>query len=223
MRQALLTTLAVPLALLGTAGPCRAADEPPEIAAPPSHRFAVTPSWTHAFVPRSVSADAIGLTVQATFDARGRFGLGLTGALYSPFPLARAAVPASSPASETLGSLIPEFTYTPLRGPRAELTVLAGVGVLASRPVSLVDPGHRTFSYDTNLAMSYGAALRVYLTRQMAVSLEGRNVVYVQAQESAQVDQRAPGDPSTWYGDRRLVPAVETRLGLTVFLSAREP
>jgi hypothetical protein len=227
MRKAFLVACGVASALAAQARPCLAADEsaPPALESEPFpyHRFAVTPSWTHAFVPRSVSFEAIGLTAQTFFGETRRIGVGLTGALYSPFSQTRAAVPASTPASETLGVLLAEFSWVAVRGQRAELSVVGGVGTVASRPLSLVDPEHRAFSYDAQLAMSGGAVARVYLTREVALSLEARNVVYVAQQENARIAERTPDDPSYWYGARPITPAFETRLGLTVFLSAREP
>jgi hypothetical protein len=227
MRHALLVASAVASALVFEAGPCLAADEPalPDVerAPPPAYRFAITPSWTHAFLPRSVSSEAIGLTLQTLFGKTSRLGVGLTGALYSPFSQTRAAVPASFPSSETLGTLLTEVSWIAVRGHRAEIGVLGGVGGVASRPLSLVDPAHRTFSYGTRVAMSGGAVAHVYLTREVALSLEARDVVFANQQENANVAERSPEDPSFWYGAKTITHMLETRLGLTVFLSAREP
>lgn len=228
MRKGFVVISTAALALVATARPCLAAgDEPPrsalESAPLPTYRFAITPSWTHAFVPRSVSFEAMGLTLQALFGKSSRFGLGLTGALYSPFSQTRAAVAASFPASETLAAFLTEFSWRAVRGHRAEVSVLGGVGAVGTRPLSLVDPAHRTFSYATRLAMSAGAAARVYLTRDVALALEARHLVYVDQQESASIQERAPNDASFWSGAKPLTVALETRLGLTVFLSAREP
>jgi hypothetical protein len=211
MGRTLLLTCAVAAAIVVHERPCRAA--------PP---FAITPAWTHAFGPRSVTGDALGLDLQVLFGKTQRFGVGLTGALYSPLPQATTGTP-STPTTEMLGSFLAEFGWTALRGERAELTVVGGVGEVSSRPVSVVDPAHRTFSYAAHVAMSSGVIARVYLTRAMALSLEARHVVYVESLESTQVDARAPRDASTWFGDRPLTPLIETRAGLTILLPSREP
>ena len=99
MRKPTLLACAAASAVVAQATPCRAAEEPAvpalDRAQPPSHRFAFTPSWAHAFVPRSVSVEAIGLTLQGLFGRTRRFGVGLAGALYSPFSRTLAAVPSN--------------------------------------------------------------------------------------------------------------------------------
>ena len=232
MRKAFPVTCAVALALVARAGPCLAADEPdplpdssprPATAPSPPYWLELTPSWTHAFASRSVSFEAVGVGLELLLDRPGRFGVGLAGALYGPFSQTRAPVPSSFPATETLGAALAEFRWTAVRTHRAELGLLGGVGTVATRPLSLVDPAHRAFSYDTRLAMSLGASARVYLTREVALSLEARDVVYVDQLESANVEARSPNDPSYWYGARPLTSVLETRVGLTVFLFRREP
>lgn len=230
MRRAFLVVGAVMGALLVQARPCLAADDSaaavaasPSVPAPaPAHRFAITPSWTRAFTRRSISNEAVGVSLQLFFDRQSRFGIGLAGALHGPFSSSFARSLAAAPAQETLGSVFTEFAWMPLRNSNVEVGVMGGVGALSTRPVSLVDPAHRSFSYGSRLAMSAGAVARVYLTPHVAVSLEARNVLYVEQEENTAVAAREPENPSTWYGAKPLTQMIETRLGLTVFLSARE-
>jgi hypothetical protein len=227
MRSTFLVACGLAAALFAQDRPCHAADEnaarAAESAARPAYRFAITPSWSHAFVTRSVSHEAVGLTLQTFFDKRSRFGIALVGALYSPFPRDYTNVPASYPLSETLGALLAELGWTFLHGERAELALSGGLGAVGTRPVSLVDPSNRKFAYQGRLAYSGGVVARVYLTREAAVSLEARSVVYIDTPESDRIAARDRSNESTWFGNGSIIPMVETRVGLTVFLSAREP
>jgi hypothetical protein len=216
MRRTYFRASAVGAFLLALARPCEAADEAPEGFRAPSYRLAFTPTWTHAFAAHSVSHDALGLTSEIFLGRR--MGIALVGALYSPFQDSHANAPSSFPLNETLGSVFPEVRITLLRGERAELAVVAGAGVLASRPVSLVDPENRRFEYRAHFMSSAGAVARVFLSRDLALSIDARNAVYIETREDDGIWESARRDPSTWYGDSRLMNVLEARVGLAMFL-----
>src|SRR5262245_53940128 len=120
MRYGLLGASAVlTIFLLALPRPCRADDAaggeaPREVVRPPSYRFAFTPTWTHAFVARSVSHQAIGAAPEVFLSRR--IGIALVGALYAPFD--QDASPSDGRRTETLGSVLPEVRIALFRDDR---------------------------------------------------------------------------------------------------------
>jgi hypothetical protein len=220
--------------LLFVATPC-GADEPtpsPEPTAPPSAeapvvteplQLAITPAWAHSLLASSVSAEGIGLGIDV-FPGRGRrrIGVSLVGALYEPFSREQAAAPSHGPMTETAGWATAEVRVVALKTRSVELHFTGGVGVVETRPVSLVDRGHRHFDFDSRLGYSTSAALRVALTRGVFLSLELRDVIYVEQRENLRIDAKHPENPQTWFGDKLITNMVEPRIGLT-FLLFPEP
>lgn len=221
MRRAFLQVFLGVLLLAGVARPCRAAGESDGGFRPPSHRFGITPAWTHAFVVHSVSHEALGLSAEIFLGRR--YGIAMLGSLYAPFSSSPNRVPSAFPLNETYGSWFTEFRFTLLRGDRAELAVVGGPGVIVTRPVSVIHPEHRRFEFDNRLALSAGAVARVFILRQLALSMEARYVAYREQLENERTeDLFGRQDPeSVWYGEIPLTHMVEARLGLTVFFSER--
>lgn len=124
-------------------GPC-AADELPAPAPRVTdlRRVAIAPAWSHAFLPRSVSTDGIGLGIDyfpGRSVARGRLGFSLAGALHGPFsgePRRRNA--SAFPLSETLGFVTVELRAIVLSLSSFELDVFGGTGAIGTRPVSVI-------------------------------------------------------------------------------------
>lgn len=219
MRRAYSSACGVLVVLVLLARPCHGADRADQPMRAPAHWVGLTPSWTHAFVAHSVSHEAVGLDVEARLGRR--LAIALVGTLYSPFQRSYLRASSTSPLNETLGSVLPEARVTLLRGDRAELAIVGGAGVLASRPVSLVDPEHRTFGYQARIVFAGGAVARVFLLHDLAVSLEARHAIYGDAREADAIAESARRDPATWYGERPLTNMIETRLGVTLFLSEK--
>jgi hypothetical protein len=187
---------------------------------PPLHYLAVTPSWTHAFAPRSASRDGAGLALEVFLGRR--MSVLAAGTLYAPFTRREPPTAEAFPLTETLGSLIPEVNVTLLRGERGELAVGGGVGLIATRPVSVVDPDNRKFAWEARIAFSAGATGRLHLTSAVALALDLRSVNYVEQLESRLVDDgSARRDRSAWYGDKALTNRFEARLGATFYFGSR--
>jgi hypothetical protein len=221
-----LRSLAAAVFLLSIAAPCAASEPestPSSAAATPAVtepvQLAITPSWAHSFLGSSVSSEGIGLGIDV-FPGRGkrRVGVSLVGALYQPFSREQAGAPSLRPMSETAGWANAEVRIVALRTRSLELHFTAGVGVLETRPVSLVDRGHRHFDFDSRLGMSTGAALRVAVTRGVFLSLELRDVIYAEQRESQRIDAEHPENPRTWFGDKVITNMFEPRIGLTFVL-----
>jgi outer membrane beta-barrel protein len=132
------------------------------------------------------------------------------------------------------------FSYVPVYGKflmfnqfifHWDIYVMAGVGVMRTRPIPVVDPEVRSFQYDWRIMFNAGLGVRVFLNRWLAIFGELRNYVYSEILENtsiAQVDmpvgagQRPqPGsrqDPSTWTGGSSITDNVMVQVGLSVFL-----
>ena len=141
------------------------------------------------------------------------------------------------------------FTYVPLYGKflmfsqyifHWDLYVLAGVGLIRTRPIPVVDPEVRSFQYDNNIMFSAAVGLRVFVNRWFGIVGEVRNYIYPERLEALDIgrpDQPVtdgmagvpcgePGgpvcnsrqDPATWYGATALTDNVMVQVGITVFL-----
>jgi outer membrane beta-barrel protein len=100
--------------------------------------------------------------------------------------------------------------------------VVGGVGVLRSRPIAVIDPDNRKFDWNTNITMSVGLGLRVFLNRWFAVTMEVRDYIYVEQVENTEVaktqaEQRIDG-ATPWIKDKPLTNNVQAQLGISIFL-----
>lgn len=200
--------------------PC-AAQALPVIPATDPPSVAISPAWAHAFLPRSVSSEGIGLAVAFNPGgrvARGRLAFALSGALYRPFSAAapRRLVPV--PVNETLGHLSLEGRFAVIKNASIELSPLAGVGAVGTRPVSIVDPEYRRFDFATRLAWTVGAALHVTLAPRVMFAIELRDLVYVEQRETSEISRSQRANPDTWFGSKPLTDMIEGRVGVTVVL-----
>ncbi len=182
--------------------------------------MAISPAWAHAFLPRSVSSEGLGLAVAFNPGgrvARGRLAFALSGALYGPFSAApRRLVPV--PVNETLGHLSLEGRFAVIKSASIELSPLAGVGAVGTRPVSVVDPEYRRFDFATRLAWTVGAAIHVTLAPRVMFAIELRDLVYVEQRETFEISRTQRASPDTWFGSKPLTDMIEGRVGVTVVL-----
>ena len=105
-----------------------------------------------------------------------------------------------------------------------DLYLGGGIGAVSTRPVAVVDPENRTFSYKAKVAFHAVLGARLFLTPWLAANLEVRDVIYHEQRENQAV--APPGgvpsatDPRTWIGETRLTNSVQVSLGLSVFIPA---
>jgi hypothetical protein len=219
-------------------GPLRASQEASDGPPPPPlalHRLELRPDTGWAFVPSSLTRAFVGADV--TFRAFSRWAFGVDAAWYSPFDSALPASP-KYPLDETSWSASFDAAFFPwvVRAPEGRETgafeafVLLGAGLVATRPVSIVDPTNRHFDSDNNLVQwSAGLGAHIYLTRSLALTIEVRDLVYLEKVENAQAaagqtplpihDPNNPANSATWYSpSTRLSQCLELRLGASLFL-----
>ncbi len=101
-----------------------------------------------------------------------------------------------------------------------DVFLVGGGGVIRTRPIAVIDPDNRAFSYTSKLAGHAGIGARIFFSRWLAAALELRDYVFQDRLESLQtpIDPRAGRDPATWYGEREIVNDVQAQFGVAVFV-----
>jgi outer membrane beta-barrel protein len=214
------------------------------------HRLELNPYWGFTLNDQFVSHDGPGVDLK--FYVTNVLAIGLNGNLYaglngdSDFNFEnRRAAHLSVPLNEYQWGANLNFTYVPVYGKFAgfnefifsyDLYVVGGLGAISTRPVSVIDPDNRTFTYQPKLDFDLGIGLRVFLNRWFAVTLEVRDYIYSeQLENTCIVGQPAPSPrpdgcrpaqdatdtaatPRDWTGDSKLTNNVQAQIGLSIFL-----
>ncbi len=130
------------------------------------------------------------------------------------------------------------FSYVPLYGKflifnqfifHWDLYLTAGVGVMRTRPIAVVDPEVRSFDWNTSILFNAGVGIRVFVNRFFGIVAELQNYIYLESLEAISIapldipGSRQMGsrqDPATWRGQSALTDNVMLTVGLTFFLPA---
>jgi outer membrane beta-barrel protein len=127
------------------------------------------------------------------------------------------------------------FSYVPAYGKFAgfsdfifhyDFYVVGGVGAISTRPIAVVDPDNRTFTFDPKLAFNAGGGLRIFFNRWFAAMLEVRDYIFFDKLENPQIADGlgANGKPKaqdskTWFADgTSFTNNVQAQVGFSVFL-----
>jgi outer membrane beta-barrel protein len=127
------------------------------------------------------------------------------------------------------------FTYVPAYGKFAgfgdfifhyDFYLLAGVGAISTRPIAVVDPDNRTFSYEPTVTFGAGGGVRIFFNRWIAAMLEVRDYIFFDRLENPAIvsgyDTRGvpnAQNQDTWLADSRsFTNNVQAQLGLSIFL-----
>jgi outer membrane beta-barrel protein len=156
------------------------------------HRVELTPYWGFTLNDQFVSHPGPGLN--ANFYITNVFAVGLNGNFYdglnSPSDFnfqTRRSTRVAVPLNEYQWSAALNFTYVPVYGKFAgfgsfifsyDLYATGGVGAISTRPIPVIDPDNRTFSFVPKVCFNLGIGLRVFLTRWLAVTGEIRDYIY---------------------------------------------
>jgi hypothetical protein len=144
-----------------------------------------------------------------------RLTLGARGDLAAPLGDSDDPGPNVAPITQFLGAFSLDAHVDVLGAPDdAQLYVLAGNGVVWTRPASLVDPAHRHFGYDARLAMAFGLGARLPITKGLSVLTEIGDTIYIEQTETSVISVSRADDSSTWYGARPLRNRLDLRLAL---------
>ncbi|MEO6598236.1 MAG: outer membrane beta-barrel domain-containing protein [Polyangiaceae bacterium] len=162
--------------------------------------------------------------------------IGVNGAYYAPFnndkdfnSQVRRAARVAVPLTEYQWGAALNFTYVPAYGKFAgfgdfifhyDAYVVGGVGALSVRPIPIIDPDNRNFSYEPKLAFNAGIGLRIFFNRWFAAVLEVRDYVFNDKLEnlSSSTNPVVAQNKATWYGNTSLTNNVQAQFGAAIFL-----
>ncbi len=104
--------------------------------------------------------------------------------------------------------------------------LLLGGGAISTRPIAVVDPDNRTFSFGIKPTFGGALGIRIFFTRYLAAMLEIRDYIFWESLENPSIASGlgptgAPlaQDASTWLApDKSFTNNVQAQLGLSVFL-----
>jgi len=195
-----------------------------------THRLELQPYWSVALNDQFVGHTGPGMSMN--FYITNVLAIGVNGNYYlnsdSDFNFQnRRAAHIAVPLTEYLAGGNFNFTYVPIYGKFAGFSnfifhydayVVGGVGVLDTRPIAVIDPDNRNFSYKPKVDFDVGVGLRIFFNRWFAAILEIRDYIYNEQLENLTVSQTNPTDASTWYGQNQLTNNIQAQLGISIFL-----
>jgi outer membrane beta-barrel protein len=199
-----------------------------------ARRLEINPYWSFTLNDQFVSHPAPGIALN--YYITNVLAIGANFNYYAPFNndskfnadlrrAARVAVPLTEYSWGAAGN----FTYVPAMGKFAgfgdfifhyDAYVVGGVGALSTRPVPIIDPDNRNFSYKTKLAFNAGIGLRIFFNRWFAGVLEVRDYIFNDKLENLSIPTtvKAQQDSANWYGDSKLTNNVQAQVGISIFL-----
>jgi outer membrane beta-barrel protein len=134
------------------------------------------------------------------------------------------------------------FTYVPMYGKFAgfgdfifhyDSYISGGVGLIRTKPESIIDPDNRKFDSWNNLVnFDVGIGIRIFFNRWLAAILEVRDIIFFDKIESVHVANGSttsmpgtpeyannPTNPATWYDtNSHITNDVQLQVGLSFFL-----
>jgi outer membrane beta-barrel protein len=106
-----------------------------------------------------------------------------------------------------------------------DIFLLAGGGVISTRPIATIDPDNRTFTWQPKPMGHVGGGLRIFFNRWLTFVLELSDYIYAEKLEATTIATGldATGkpnaqNPGTWYGQNSITNAVQAQVGLSIFL-----
>jgi len=198
------------------------------------HRFEIQPFWGVTLNDQFVQHPGPGLA--ANFYITEVMAVGINGQYFEPFNVesafnaqVRRAARVGVPLTEYQWSAAANFSYMPASGKFAgfgnfifhyDMYVVGGIGALSTRPIAVIDPDYRNFSYQPHVAFNVGVGLKIFFNRWFAAVLEVRDYIFIDQLENLEVPA-LPADranPDNWLGDTSLTNNVQAQLGVSVFI-----
>ncbi len=171
------------------------------------HRVEVNPYFGLTMNDQFVSHPGPGLAIN--FYITNTLAIGVNGNFYqglnsiSAFNLQTGrAARVGEPINEYQWSADASVTYVPAYGKFAgfgdfifhyDFFLFAGGGVISTRPIPVIDPDNRTFTFQPKPQGRAGGGLRIFFNRWLALVVEIDNYVYGEVLENPTI---APGAPS---------------------------
>jgi outer membrane beta-barrel protein len=125
------------------------------------------------------------------------------------------------------------ITYVPAYGKFAgfgdfifhyDFFLVGGVGAISTRPIAVIDPDNRTFTFKPKVNGKLGGGLRIFFNRWLAAVIEISDYIYGEQLESTTIAPSGSGagqsqDPNTWLQPgTSITNNVQAQLGLSFFL-----
>jgi len=202
-----------------------------------TRRFELQPYWSISLNDQFVTHTGPGLA--ANYYITNVLAIGLNGTFYdglnseSGFNFQnRRSAHIGVPLNEYFGQANVNFTYVPIYGKFAGFSnfifhydayILGGLGILDTRPIPVIDPDNRNFTFKPKLDFAVGIGLRIFFNRWFAAILELRDYMYSEQVENTVVAAKATGtggqtDPSTWFGPNEFTHDFQAQVGVAIFL-----
>jgi len=190
--------------------------------------------WSFSLNDQFVSHPAP--TIAINYYVSNVLAIGVNGAYYQPFNVdkefngqVRRAARVSVPLTEYQWAAALNFTYVPAYGKFAgfgdfifhyDAYVVGGVGAISVRPIPVIDPDNRNFSFEPKLAFNAGIGLRIFFNRWFAIVPEVRDYIFNDKLENLTIAPTAAGqaNKNTWYGDTSLTNNVQAQISAAFFL-----
>ena len=195
-------------------------------------RLELAPYWSFTLNDQFVNHPGPGLALN--YYITEVLAVGLNGNYYEPFNVdkdfnaqVRRSARVAVPLTEYQYGANLNFTYVPANGKFAgfgdfifhyDAYVVGGVGVLSTRPIPVVDPDNRNFTFEPKLAFNAGFGLKIFFNRWFAAVLEIRDYIFLDQLENLEIDDANAADESTWLGDNTLTNNVQAQLGVSIFI-----
>lgn len=139
------------------------------------------------------------------------------------------------PVTEYQWNANANFQYVPAYGKFAgfsnfifhyDVYAVGGVGAISTRPIAVIDPDNRSFSFKPKVDFRVGLGLRIFINRWFAAMFEVSDYIFFDELENPQIasGKDANGklkaqDSSTWLAsDLSFTNNVQAQVGFSVFL-----
>jgi outer membrane beta-barrel protein len=196
------------------------------------HRFEVNPYFGLTMNDQFVSHNGPGLALNfyilnvLAVGVNGNFYQGLNGISSFNLQTERAAR-VGLPINEYQWNANANITWVPAYGKFAgfgdfifhyDFFLVGGVGAISTRPIAVIDPDNRTFTFQPKVNGKLGGGLRIFFNRWLAAVIEISDYIYAEKLENPVIAAN-PTDSSTWLqAGSSLTNNVQAQLGLSFFL-----
>jgi outer membrane beta-barrel protein len=205
------------------------------------HRFEVNPYFGLTMNDQFVGHPGPGLALNfyitnvLAIGVNGNFYQGLNSVSSFNLQTSRAAR-VGEPITEYQWNANANFTYVPAYGKFAgfgdfifhyDFFVHGGAGAISTRPVAVIDPDNRTFTFKPKVDIHVGGGLRIFFNRWLALTLDIADYIYFEKLENTTIAEGLDTktgkpkaqDQSTWLQDGSFITNnVQAQVGLSIFL-----
>ena len=196
------------------------------------HRFAVNPYFGLTMNDQFVTHPGPGLALNfyilniLAIGVNGNFYQALNGISSFNLQTSRAAR-VGLPINEYQWNANANITYVPAYGKFAgfgdfifhyDFFLVGGVGAISTRPIAVIDPDNRTFTFKPKVNGKIGGGLRIFFNRWLAAVIEISDYIYGEKLENTTIAP-VPTDKNTWLAPgTSITNNVQAQLGLSFFL-----